>query len=552
MSETALAPEAPLRFGPFEIDPLRARLTRDGEPVPLRPQSVAVLGLLAASAPRVVSKREIFSRVWPGTVVTDDSLVQCIGDIRRALHDADGSLVTTVPRQGYRLTATVERGTGSGPARSAARPSRWSTLAALLAACATFAVLAGAAAWWAMPREKGASPLSVVVLPFKLIGGAASDEYLADALTDDLTTDLSRLPESVVIARGTAFTYKGRSADPRTVHAELGVRYVVEGSIHREADRVRVNLQLVEARTGAQQWSDRIEVAGQELQAFSLIAAGRIARALHLKLVDVEAARGARNARPDAHDLAMRGWSLWDRHTREANMEARAALEKAVALDPDYAFAWIGLANTHLSDVGLRYSKDRGRSLDAAEAAIRRALAIDPKHPNVNGSLGTVLYYRSDIAAAEKAFERQIAMNRNYAPAYYWLGITNASKGDFTASLGRIDEAIALSPRDARLHLFYAVRANALLGAQQPAQAMEWARRVVALRPDFTNGHVILAAAAWQVGEQAIAREAAARALALFPQLTVTRLRSETIATQRERPDLLARWAALEAAGLPP
>ncbi len=544
MDESRADPPPVYRFGPFELDTGRETLTRDGEPVLLRPQSLAVLRILASRAPEVVTKRELFDAVWGGTVVTDDSLVQCIGDIRRALGDEPGRLVRTVPRRGYKVALD-----GRPVSTTRRSRARWMVAATAL----TLLAAAGVWLWWsAHVAPVPVGKLSLMVLPFKVVGPAGENEYLADALTDDLITDLSRLPESFVIARGTAFGYKGRAVDARTVRSEVGVRYVVEGSLRRDGERVQVNLQLVDGETGLQRWSDRVEAEGTAIQSFSRTVSGRLARALHLRLVDAEAARAARLARPDAHDLAMRGWSLWDRQTKEANIEARVMLERAIALDPQHAFAWIGLANTHLSDVGGRYTASRAASLDAAEIAVRKAVAIDPNHPNVNGSLGTVLYQRGEIDAAEKAFERQIAMNRNYAPAYFWLGITSWAKGDFPASLARVDEAIALSPRDSRLHMFYAVRARSLLAAGRYAEAVDWSRRSVALRPDYAIGYTILASAAMQGGDAAAARGAAHRATALLPSASITRLRGETVASNPGRPDLVAHWRALADAGLPP
>ena len=225
----------------FAAEALRDRA---GRPVELRPQSFAVLRLLAANAGQLVTKDELSSAVWPGLAVTDDSLVQCIHEIRRAIGDKAHVVLRTVPRRGYRLV----------PVDATAAPPRW-RVPVLAAAVAV--VLIGAGAWWAgRPRPASAVPL-VAVLPFAAVAEDAPSRLLAAGLTEDVVTDLARFSEFEVLASGVTAAYRDTRADPRRIGTELGAGFVVEGSIAREADRVRVTAQLIDAGSGRSIWSER-------------------------------------------------------------------------------------------------------------------------------------------------------------------------------------------------------------------------------------------------------------------------------------------------------
>jgi TolB-like protein len=236
-----------------------------------------------------------------------------------------------------------------------------------------------------------------VVLPFENLSGDPTQEYFADGITEDLTTDLSRIPGSFVIARNSAFTYKGKTVDPKLVGRELGVRYVLEGSVRRIGNAVRMNAQLIDAETGAHLWADRFDSDLADLTALQNAITSRIASALNLELVEAESRRSIRErpANPDAVDLAMRGWAIWYRpRSKENNEEARALFKQALQLEPNYADALAGLAVTHATDVGNEFSEAPEEQLREGEEAASRALSIAPNQPMAHYARGIVLRER--------------------------------------------------------------------------------------------------------------------------------------------------------------
>jgi TolB-like protein len=356
----------------------------------LRPRTSAVLAYLIENRGRVVGRDELMRHVWADVVVTDDSLAQYIKEIRRALGPVAERL-RTVPRVGYAFVDAPEPTSKAMAAAAVAKPglaaNRW--LVAGLVLVVALLVLGIAL----RPAGQSAPPFSVVVLPLTSIGSDASQEYFAEGVTDALITDLSRISGAFVIARGTAFSYRGKAADAKSVGRELRVRYVVEGDVRRVGEQVVLDLRLVDALGGGIVWSDRIEGARADLAALQHNITGRIARSLPLELIDAEATRGRRHPSVDtgAHDLAMQGWSLWNRQDHADNLKARERFERAVAMDPNVVEAWAGLSNTYISEFFIDRTKDRAELLKRAIAAAERAFALDSKHHNAMGSLATVL-----------------------------------------------------------------------------------------------------------------------------------------------------------------
>jgi TolB-like protein len=290
-----------------------ARLTRGVRPVAIGSRAFEVLRVLIAAHGDLVSKDEIMAAVWPGTVVEDNNLTVQIAALRRILDHgrADGSCIQTVAGRGYRFAVAVTWHAGdSGISR-------------------TPVVVIG---------TRPPPPLSIVVLPFTNLSNDPDQEYFADGLTDDLTTDLSRIAGSFIIARGTAFTYKGKSAEAKQIGRELGVRYVLEGSVRRSGDRVRVNAQLIDAETDAHLWAERFDRGIGDLFALQDEITSRIAVELNLELIAAEAARPINH--PDAVDYIFRGRAAQSKPpTRDNYAEAVGWFERALELDPRSADA---------------------------------------------------------------------------------------------------------------------------------------------------------------------------------------------------------------------
>jgi len=312
----ALAAGEIFMFEAFRLD--RRGLCRRDEhgafvPVSIGTRALDALRVLIAANGDLVSKDEIMAAVWPGTVVEDNNLTVQIAALRRILDQgrADGSCIQTVAGRGYRFAAPVTQHAGDSAVSS--------TRVAVIG-------------------TRPPPPLSIVVLPFTNLSNDPDQEYFADGLTDDLSTDLSRIAGSFVIARGTAFTYKGKAVEGKQIGAELGVRYVLEGSVRRSGNRVRVNAQLIDAETDAHLWAERFDRGIGDLFALQDEITSRIAVELNLELIAAEAARPINH--PDAVDYIFRGRAAQSKPpTRDNYAEAVGWFERALELDPRSADA---------------------------------------------------------------------------------------------------------------------------------------------------------------------------------------------------------------------
>jgi TolB-like protein len=288
-------------------------------------------------------------------------------------------------------------------------------------------------------------------MPFNNFSGDRSEGYVADAITDDLTTDLARLKGTFVIARGTAFTFKGRSVDARQVGKECGVRYLLEGSIRRVGTKVQTNVQLIDTQSGAHVWADRFENDMSDLFALQTAVTGRIAASLDIQLVKAEGQRVMKQvaANPDAVDLRWRAMAIYiSGITPEHTLEARRLLERSVQVDPNSAESWAWLADVISSDYLNHWNGAGKDQLDQAEIAARKALAINPNLDLALYVKGFVYRARGDNAAALASFNEALRVNPNFARAY-------AQKANELINVGKPNEApplvmraIELSPLD--------------------------------------------------------------------------------------------------------
>lgn len=346
--------------------------------------------------------------------------------------------------------------------------------------------------WRAAPRS------SIIVLPFNNLSTDPAQDYVADAITDDLTTDLSRLPGTFVIARGTAFTYKGKAVDARQVGQEYGVRYLLEGSIKRIDTRLQASARLIDTASAAQIWADRFDNEIACLFELEKAVTGRIASSLGIELVKAEGRRAMKEeaANPDATDLRMRGMSLYfASSTPEHSQEARRYLEEAVRRDSQSAEAWGWLAEVVISQYLRRWNNAGKEELREADEAVRMALAIDPDLAQAHLANGLVRRAKGEHQAALAAFARAVELDPNFARAY-------AEKGNELTLVGRPSEApplaekaIKLSPRDSFLGAFYWIigRAHFFMGRYR--DAIPWLQKSVAVRPNIWYSRLYLVSA---------------------------------------------------------
>jgi adenylate cyclase len=398
--------------------------------------------------------------------------------------------------------------------------------------------------------------LSIVVLPFTNLSNDPEQEYFADGITEDLTTDLSRIAGSFVIARSTAFTYKGKPVDTRQIGRELGVRYVLEGSVRRSAREVRVNAQLVDAETGAHLWAERLDREMGDLFRLQNEITGRIARALQFELVNVEAGRTTDH--PDAQDYLLRGRAALARPTsRENRAEALSLFERASALSPRSAEAQIWLAQGLVSAVLDFLSDSPAADLQRADELVTRALTASPNSAQAHQVRGQLLRAQSRYQEAIIEYETAIAFDRNHAGAYGWLGRCKLMTGLADEVIPLTEHAIRLSPHDPNSAGWYwSIGAIHLLQTRTD-EAISWLERARSAYAGFHFIHASLAAAYALKGETERASAALAEARKLSDRYSsITLLKAAPGRQWLEAPKLRALAEAtyfegLRKAGMP-
>jgi len=487
-----------IRFGGFRLNRRRGCLLRQDEhgilaPVAIRSRALDILGLLIDRNGDLVSKDEILNTVWPGVVEGANVTVQ-ISALRRALDEgpSEPSLIQTIPGRGYRFVGTVTR-CGGEPSSA-----------------------------YAAPR------LSIVVLPFVNLSTDTDQQYFGDAITDDITTDLSRLAAMVVISRNTAFTYRNKPIDTKQIGRELSVRYVLEGSVRRSGNQVRVNAQLVDAETDTHLWAERFEGDTADLFALQDEITARIAVALNLELIGAEAAR--RSEHPDALDLLLRARaSLITPATPQIRAERIAILERALAIDPGSIEAQSWLANSLAGRVAANMTETPEADLARAEELVGRALAASPRCTAAHNARGQLLRAQGRFAEAIPEYETVLASDRNWVNAYFGLGQSKLRTGAIEETIPLVERAIRLSPRDPELGVWFNEIGVAHLLQSNTEEAITWFERARNAIPAHSIFRSYLAAAYALRGDGECAAAELAEARRLSPDdryLGLARLRT--------------------------
>jgi TolB-like protein/DNA-binding winged helix-turn-helix (wHTH) protein len=484
---------APMEIGSRALDVLRVLLDRPGD---------------------LVTRDEIMAAVWPGIVVEDNNLTIQIATLRRVLDQdrANGSCIQTVPRRGYRFVGSVTRleparTTGSGspsgngidgsiaesePAAAGAssqvghvprlplpRVRRRFERAIMIAIGVLVLVGAVAAGNWHLPWLGGrhpAPPLSIVVLPFANLSGDPDQQYFADGITEDVTFDLSRIVNMFVISRNTAFTYRNKPVNTNQIGRELGVRYVLEGSVQRLDQELRVTTQLIDAESDAHLWAERFELERANLFAVRNEITGKIAYALGLELVAAEAARPSEN--PDAMDFILRGRALTLKPPSRAMFaEMIGYYERAVALDPRSVEARSWLTTALMGRVLNGMSGSAAADIKRAEGLAGEALAISPRNPHAHLARGFVLFAQNRIEEAIPEYETALASNRNWALVIATLGWLKFMAGLLDDAIPLQEQALRLSPRDSLIGVWYQRIGTMHLLQSRTDEAIPWLER---------------------------------------------------------------------------
>ncbi len=418
------------KFGAFAFDAQKSRLTRHGELIAIGQRAAGILVRLLQADGAVVSKDDLFAAAWPGQLVEESNLSVQIAALRKALgQNAVGEdWITTVQRLGYRF-ATESAGSAQGQQTAEAKPS-------------------------------------IAVLPFANSSGQAGQDFFADGLTEDIITDISNVPGFRVIARNSTLVYKGKPTDVRQIAQDLNVDYVVEGSVRKSADRIRVNVQLVDATSGTHVWAERFDRELSDVFALQDEVARRIVGAISGKLTGESFLRN-RPKSLEAYELCLRCRYMVEQ-SKEANLEAQRFLLRAIELEPDYAEAYCRLAMSYIFH-GLNYSGDvnyyRAKSLEAAE----RAVELDPTSSGAHTYLGYIQAYERQPALANANFLKAIRLNPNDADARAMYSDFLLLEGKPLEAVETVREGMKLNPNPAGWYYWLLGQALVQLGRYEEA-----------------------------------------------------------------------------------
>lgn len=501
-------------FGRFRFDLGRRQLSRDGAPLRLGGRALDVLHTLAAAKGDVVSKDELLARVWPGVVVEENNLQVQVSLLRKALETGGESHLVTVPGRGYRLVGLNEGRQGL-----------------------------------ALPDKP-----SIAVLPFQNMSDEPGQDYFADGIVEDIITALCHIRWLFVIARNSSFTYKGRTVDVQQVGRELGVRYVLEGSVRKAAQRVRITAQLIDTATSTHLWADHLDGSIENIfdlqDRMTESVVGAIFR--QLEQAEIERAKRKPTNSLDAYDYFLRGLASAHRMTRESTSEALKLFSQAVELDPDFATAYGAAAFCYVVRKINGWTTDRAQEMAESARLARLAAQLGKDDAPAFAFGGLVLgYVAGDLEGAIALVERSLALNPNLAIAWYASGTVRAFRGgEPDVAIEHLARAMRLSPRDPFMFTMQGVTAFAHFMAGRYEEATAWAEKAFWERPNILATLRIAAASNALAGRLDKAQRAVARALELDPDMRVPNLK-ERIGIFG-RPQDYAKYAdALRKAGLP-
>ena len=512
-------------IGAAVFDRARAELRRadDASPLRVRPQSLKVLEILADNAGRLVTREELNAAVWPNVVVTEDSLVQCVAEIRRAIGDSRHELLRTVPRRGYRL----ETATPTAPVpedRRSVSPRRWIVPAGLGAAA-----LVGLAILLSWPRQAPVPEVSLgpdvvrpalAVLPFRGDSADAQGDALGAGLAEDLAVNLARDVDLRIIATRSSFAIE-RTLAPATMARQLGVRYLIDGKVRHRDDALELNVQLLDGMDGRIVWTDVSTVTAQTLSRERQALIARIGASVQasMRRNQKEAARNGEAGRMDAYVLTLRAYANKHRYTPEAYRSARADLERALQLDPNYAAAWAGLGYLNGIDAINRITGEWTMArLPEALQQLDRGLAID-------ATLSVVHQARAIVFAALQRFDEALSAAEQaarLAPGdpdnLMVLAKAQTEAGHVADGLHSMQQALSLYPIEPVYVSFLA--AHVLWANARHDDAIAKARLCVERAPRFVNCRITLASALFEAGRLAQAQEEAEQIRQLLPTAT--------------------------------
>ena len=489
-------------FEDYALNTDRRELHRGADVVSVAPQVFDLLDYLIRNRERVVSKDDLINAIWNGRSVSDAALTTRLNAARTTIGDSgeEQRLIKTLPRKGFRFVGPVVEAQGSGGGTTAGNPVE-------------------------PPRPALTLPdkPSIAILPFTNLSSDPDQDYFADGMVDEITTALSRFKSLFVIARNSSFTYKGRAVDIKQVGRELGVRYVLEGSVRKAAGKVRITGQLIDAMTGAHLWADRFEGDLSDVFALQDEVTVNVVSAIQPKLLQTEmdlAARRSNNL--SAYDLCLRAQHLqsW---TRDGSAESLRLASRALEIDPRCGFAATLAGECHLRNARQGWTADRKSEIAEGFRYLRLALSIDGNATLALSMLGRATAgFSGDFDTAREMVDRAVTLNPNSFRAWEERGWAYLIAGQFEEAIRSFERRIRLSPFDSLLFATFAGMCVALIGLRRFDKAVSAARKAVSQNPLFPFAYSGLASALAHLGREAEAREAVAALLEHDPDFRIS------------------------------
>jgi TolB-like protein/DNA-binding response OmpR family regulator/Tfp pilus assembly protein PilF len=505
-----------LEFVGYRLDLAGHSLTDSvGKDIVLTPGEFGLLKALAEHAGRVLSRDRLLQLISGREAEAYDRSVDMqIMRLRRKIElDPDQpTLIVTVPGAGYKFAVSVQEVRPQKQARSVS------------AGAAEMSSSTAAAAKFAPPR------LSIMVLPFANIGGDPEQEHFVDGVTESLTADLSRIRDSFVIGRHTAFAYRGKAIDVKQMGRELNVRYVLEGSLQRAIDRVRVSVQLLDTATGAYLWAERFDkpLAGLFDMQDQIVA--HLANALDARLVEAEARRADRSSNPDSAELCFQGRAWLYKGLNPDNIaEAQGFFVRALAADPNNVDALSSSALTNIVAGAGGYVRDLQAAYTAAEPKLAKALALAPDYARAHLGLGILQILTKRAVEGIAECERALELDRNLAQAHAFIGLGKVYIGRAEETEAHSIQALRFSPRDTYAYLWMHIAGAAKLYLGANEQAIAWFRQSLGRNRNFPPAHFNLAAALAHLNRLDEARSSITAGLTLNPKFNLTFARTVVV-----------------------
>jgi TolB-like protein/cytochrome c-type biogenesis protein CcmH/NrfG len=506
-------------FSGHVLDVDLRELTRGGENIAVEPQVFDLLTYLVENRDRVVSKDDLIETIWNGRIVSESTLTSRINAVRTAVGDTgkNQAVIRTIPRKGFRFVGDVSDALASRNALSGALAPQ-----SAVGSLPQLEVSPSAVPSEQTPAHPPLDRPAIAVLPFVNLSGESEQEYFSEGISEDIITALSKLRWFYVVARNSSFAYKGKAVHLKEIGEELGVDYVVEGSVRKDGDHVRITAQLVDVVTGSHLWAEHFDRDLKDVFAVQDEITQAVVAAIEPQLYAAEHFRSARKTpdNMDAWDLVMRALQHYWRVTRQDNLVAQALLEKAIAVDPGYGHALSLLAACHTFAAHMGW-QEMETTVPVAERAALAAIRADSEDAWAHYALASVYLFDRRFEDSIAEFELALQLNPNFSPARGLYGVALSYRGRWEEGDRAAREALRFSPRDPFAAIYCGVAAYCQYVGKNYDEAVRLCREALRQRSDFVGAHRVLTAAAAMAGRNDVAKIALQDLRAAQPNISL-------------------------------